>query len=134
MTGAISARRLVLLASVAVATVACGDAEHSEQERGRAEQLVASANAAGVAPRLTAGVAASLYGSDGAVVCDVVRGGLRSGGAGIVVLGNPAHGRRKSITDDAVTYGRLVVQTYCPDVLDDYDDLVADIDPFEAGE
>ena len=49
-----------------------------------------------------------------------------------LILGNPAHGRRKTITDDAVTYGRLVVQTYCPDNLDEYDEAVADLDPFEV--
>ena len=46
-----------------------------------------------------------------------------------LLLGNPAHGRRKTITDDAMTYGRLVVETYCPDNLDEYDDAVADLDP-----
>ena len=43
-------------------------------------------------------------------------------------------GRRKTITDDAVTYGRLVVETYCPDSLDEYDDVVDDLDPFETSD
>ena len=43
----------------------------------------------------------------------------------------PASGRRKTITDDAIEYGRLVVQTYCPQYSTDYDDAVNDLDPFE---
>ena len=36
------------------------------------------------------------------------------------------------ITTDAVTYGRLVVKTYCPDQLATYDDLVDNIDATEV--
>ena len=96
-----------------------------------AEQLVDSAHAAGVAPRLTADVAASLYGPDAPAVCDVFEDGLTTAERNLL-LGNPAHGRRKTVTDNAITHGRVVVETYCPDNLDDYDDVVADLDPFEA--
>lgn len=121
---------LVLIA-VALVLVACDD-DASSEERERAEQLVAAAQAAGVAARLTPEVAASLYGTDAAAVCDVVRDGVDTGGARLLLLGNPAQGRRRTITDDAVTYGRLVVETYCPDELANYDDLVADVDPIET--
>ena len=63
-------------------------------------------------------------------MCDVFDDGLSTAEANDL-LGNPGHGRRKTITDDAVTYGRLVVETYCPDSLGEYDDAVADLDPFE---
>jgi len=38
--------------------------------------------------------------------------------------GNPTGRRAKTITTDAVTYGRLVVRTYCPDELSSFDDAV----------
>ena len=47
----------------------------------------------------------------------------------LLLTGNPAGRRGKLVTTDAVTYERLVVQTYCPDQLSTYDDLVSDIDP-----
>jgi hypothetical protein len=36
--------------------------------------------------------------------------------------------RAKVISTDAITYGRLVVQAYCPDQLSTYDDLVSGVD------
>ena len=105
--------------------------EDEATEQARAEQLVDAAHSAGVAPRLTVDVAESLYGTDAPAVCDAFDGGLSTAEQNLI-LGNPAHGRRKTITDNAVTYGRLVVETYCPDNLDEYDDVVADLDPFEA--
>ena len=50
----------------------------------------------------------------------------------LLLSGNPSGRREKLITTDAVTYGRLVVKTYCPDELSTYDDLVADIDATET--
>jgi hypothetical protein len=84
-----------------------------------------------VAPRLTVEVAESLYGTDAPAVCDVFEDGLTTAEQNLL-LGNPAQGRRKTITDNAVTYGRIVVETYCRDDLDDYDDVVDDLDPLEA--
>ena len=78
-------------------------------------------------------MAESLYGTDAPAVCDAFDGGL-STAERTLILGNPGHGRRKTITDDAVTYGGLVVQTYCPQHLDEYDDIVEELDPFETSE
>jgi hypothetical protein len=46
----------------------------------------------------------------------------------LVLKGNPAGRREKLITNDAVTYERLVVKTYCPDEIDSFNDLVDGID------
>ena len=46
----------------------------------------------------------------------------------LLLTGNLTGRREKLITTDAVTFGRLVVKTYCPDQLSTYKDLVADID------
>ena len=118
---------LLLLPSACSSTSASDEAT----EQALAEQLVDATRAAGVAPRLTVDVAESLYGTEAPAICDAFDGGLSTAEQNLL-LGNPAHGRRKTITDDAVTYGRLVVETYCPDDLDEYDDVVTDLDPFEA--
>ena len=73
-------------------------------------------------------VAESLYGTSAPQVCDALEGGVSSAES-LLLTGNPSGRRAKIVTTDAVTYGRLVVKTYCPDQLSTYDDLVADIDP-----
>jgi hypothetical protein len=123
----------LVTAALLVLPSACSSTSDSDEatEQALAEQLVDATHAAGVAPRLTVDVAESLYGTEAPAICDAFDGGLSTAEQNLL-LGNPAHGRRKTITDEAVTYGRLVVETYCPDNLDEYDDVVADLDPFEA--
>jgi hypothetical protein len=99
----------------------------SAKEKSQAEKLVAETKSAGVAPGLTVGIAESLYGTSAAQICDVLDGGVSSVEK-LLLTGNPAGRREKLITTDAVTYGGLVVKTYCPDELSTYDDLVDDID------
>ena len=115
----------VLIATSAL-LVGCSSS-HSAQEQTDAEALVSAAHSAGVAPRLTVGVAESLYGSSAPQICDALDGGVSSAES-LLLKGNPAGRREKLVTTDAVTYERLVVQTYCPDQLATYDDLVSDID------
>ncbi len=123
----------LVIAALLLLPSACSSTSASDEatEQALAEQLVDASHAAGVAPRLTVAVAESLYGTEAPAICDAFDGGLSTAEQNLL-LGNPAHGRRKTITDDAVTYGRLVVETYCPDNLDEYDDVVTDLDPFEA--
>lgn len=127
-------RRLgwVGLIGVAAVTVACSStsAEDDAIARDRADQLVDAAAAAGVAPRLTPEVAESLYGTDASAVCDAFSGGTSTAGE-LILLGNLAQGRRQTITDDAVVYARLVIETYCPDVAGDFRRSVRDIDAVE---
>jgi hypothetical protein len=121
------------LAAAVVALGACSstsDADEAE-EQARAEELVAATQEAGVAPRLTVEAAESLYGTDAATVCEAFEGGTTTS-AELLLFGNAAQGRRKAITEDAVTYAGLVVQTYCPDELDHFNEAVADLDPFET--
>jgi len=120
-----------VLAVVAL-LAACGSATSGQsEEAARAQQLVSTAQAAGVAPRLTVDVAESLYGSSAAQVCDALDGGVSSAESLLLAL-NPAGRRAKVISTDAVTYERLVVQTYCPQQLSTYDDLVSGMDPVET--
>jgi hypothetical protein len=115
-----------VLGGVAASLAACSSA-HSSEEHADAQRLVSAAHSAGVASGLTVGVAESLYGSSAPQVCDALEGGVSSTES-MLLTGNPSGRRPKLVTTDAITYGRLVVQSYCPEHLVAYDDLVADID------
>ncbi len=106
-------------------------AERHARGRSAREQLVSSAKSAGVAPHLTVGVAESMYGSTAPGVCKVFDDGLSTAEKNDL-LGNPSGRRPKSITTDAVTYGRLVVQAYCPQQLAHYNAAVKDLDPLTS--
>jgi hypothetical protein len=116
---------VVLVVWVLVAKISPVNAATSQQ---KAQQFVAAAHAAGVAPRLTVGVAEALYGSNAPAVCRVFEGGLTTAEKNDLV-GNPSSRRPKTITTNAVTYGRLVVQTYCPDELSQYNAFVKNLNP-----
>lgn len=123
----------IVALTLVLAVGGCSSTSDEDQatEQQLAEQLVDATQSAGVTPRLTVDVAEALYGTDAPTVCDAFDGGT-STSAELILRGNMAQGRRKTITDDAVTYARLVVETYCPDVLPDFDDAVTDIDPFDT--
>lgn len=126
-------RRAVAVVAVAVVAVGCGSTSASEEadEQRKAEQLVAATQAAGVAPHFTVDLAASLYGTDAPTVCDVFADGLATAERNDL-WGNPTGRRAKVITTDAVTYGRLVVEVYCPDELPHFDAAVASLDPVHS--
>jgi hypothetical protein len=122
-----------MVTCVAALLSACSSSTTTDQagDAASAQKLVTAAHAAGVAPGLTAAVAESLYGGTAAQSCDVLGGGVSSAESMLLTL-NPSGRRAKVITDDAIAYGRLVVQTYCPDELSTYDDLVSEIDGTET--
>jgi hypothetical protein len=118
--------------ALACAMAGCGsNAPSGSPEAQRAEQLVSSAKVAGVAPHLSVGMAESMYGSSAPGVCKVFADGLTTAERNDL-LGNPSGRRPKSITTDAVTYGRLVVKAYCPQQLAHYDAAVKDLDPLTS--
>jgi hypothetical protein len=99
----------------------------SAKEESLAQQLVSETRAAGVAPGLTVDSAEALYGTTAPQLCDALDGGVSSAES-LLLTGNPAGRRPKLVTTDAVTYGGLVVKTYCPENESTYQDLVSDID------
>jgi hypothetical protein len=117
-----------LLIWVLVARIRPVNATTSQQ---KAQQLVASAHSAGVAPHLTVGVAEALYGSSAPAVCQLFKGGLDTPERNDLV-GNLSNRRPTTITTNAVAYGRLVVQTYCPDELSRYNDFVQNLNPVKS--
>ncbi len=88
---------------------------------------MSAAHSAGVASGLTVEVAESLYGTSAPQLCDLLQDGVSSAES-LLAKGNPSGRRSKIITTDAITYERLVVQTYCPDRLSTFDDLASGID------
>jgi hypothetical protein len=119
---------VALVVGVLVVKISSVNGGTSEQ---KAQQLVASTHRAGIAPHLTAGVAEALYGSSAPSVCRVLEGGLTTAEKNDLV-GNSSNKRPKTITTDAVTYGRLVVQTYCPGELSQYNKLVDHLNPVKS--
>ena len=93
---------------------------------------MSAVHAAGVAPHLTIGVAKALYGADAPTVCKVFQDGLTTAERNDV-LGNPSGRRPKTITSDALAYGRAVVQTYCPEELSQYENAVDEPRRCEVG-
>jgi len=134
MSGPLGAPRAATLALACVLAVAgCGSssAPSDSLEAQRAQKLVASTEAAGVAPYLSVEVAESLYGTSAPGVCKVFKDGLTTAERNDL-LGNNSGRRPKSVTTNAVTYGRLVVETYCPQQLARYDAAVKDLDPLTS--
>jgi len=122
----------VLAVAATFASASCAsDSDPVAQQR--ATELVAATQQAGLAPGLTVESAEALYGADAPAFCEAHRADLGSV-AGLVVRGNTAQGRRPTITDEAIEYGRLVAEIYCPDVVDDYDAFVGDLEPFERSD
>ena len=106
------------------------DTAADTEARSKAEALVAATEKAGVANGLTVDRAEALYGTSASHVCDAIGDGI-STAEKLLLTGNPSGRREKLVTSDAVTYGRAVVKTYCPDELKNYEKLVADIDATE---
>lgn len=94
----------------------------------KAAELVAAFDAAGLEP-LDQGVVADVLGSDGGIACTDPEGtlaiaarrtGLENGAAGPGM-------RASAFPEQLLTAGRLVLETYCPEVVDDYEDFVGSL-------
>jgi len=112
---------LALLAALAIG--GCG-ADTSPLAKHRAEELVAATEAAGVAQNLTVENAEALYGRSADSVCEVFNGSDDE----LNLPGNPAGNHYRVFTEEAVEYTRLVVKTYCPDRLDNFEDAVDELE------
>lgn len=94
----------------------------------KAAELVAAFDAAGLEP-LDQDVVADVLGSDGGIACTDPEGtlaiaarrtGLENGAAGPGM-------RASAFPEQLLTAGRLVLETYCPEVVDDYEDFVGSL-------
>jgi len=111
---------LLVLAGIASG---CG-ADRGPLAEQRAEELVAAAEAAGVAANVTVENAEALYGTSATEVCDVFAGS----GDEPNLPGNPAGRHWQVFTTETVEYTRLVIKTYCPDRLEKFEDVVDELE------
>jgi hypothetical protein len=111
------------LLALALLLGACGT-EHSSLTSERARQLVENVEVADAVPEISVESAESLYGEDATAVC----GPLEDDRVNIVTWGRiPLRGMPEEKTEDLIDYDRVVVQTYCPDVEPELDDLLREL-------
>lgn len=93
----------------------------SSAENDKAARFTAKVNEAGVGPAMTPRIAKSLYGNDGGAICAALKNnpaGLLLGWGRVTLTATP-----EEHADDLIAYDRLVVQVYCPEHLDTFEDL-----------
>ncbi|MEI5583577.1 MULTISPECIES: hypothetical protein [unclassified Agromyces] len=115
---------LVVLAVIAVITFF--SARETAQAQDKADELIVSLEDAGVDAALSAEQIARVLGDDGGVVCEDPNSAL-SRAALLDRLSNGAAGpgQRPIIAEDRlVEAGVLIIQTYCPDELEEYQEFI----------
>ncbi|WP_182526464.1 hypothetical protein [Nocardioides dongkuii] len=129
LRSSVGAAGLVLAVGLGVTGCsAAGSASDSGSDEARtlAGQLNDRLAASGL-PTIDAETAASLYGTDGGVSCENV-GELQQQLA-LSQFGNNANNLRRVVLDPSlVNYDLAVIDTYCPDQLADFEDLVEELD------
>lgn len=116
-------RAAALVLALGVALSGCGHTSDSELARQRADELVAKTQANGSAPGLTAETARNLYGEDAHSVCAP----LRHDPIEVVTWARVTRHVPREQVRDLVAYDRAVVEVYCPDELQRYDELLDDL-------
>ncbi|GAA4053230.1 hypothetical protein [Agromyces indicus] len=124
---------LVVLGAIAVFTFLAA----REEARGvdKAEELITSLEDAGVDVTLTAQQIAGVLGDDGGVVCADPNAAL-SRAALLDRLSNGASGpgQRPILAEDRlVEAGVLIIQTYCPDELEEYQQFIDGLELTDTG-
>ena len=124
---------LVVLGAIAVFTFLAA----REEARGvdKAEELITSLEDAGVDVTLTAQQIAGVLGDDGGVVCADPNSAL-SRAALLDRLSNGAAGpgQRPILAEDRlVEAGVLIIQTYCPDELEEYQEFIDGLELTDTG-
>lgn len=124
---------LVVLAVIAVVTFF--SARETAQAQDRADELITSLEDAGVDVTLSAEQIARVLGDDGGVVCADPNSAL-SRAALLDRLSNGAAGpgQRPIIAEDRlVEAGVLIIQTYCPDELEEYQEFIDGLELTDTG-
>jgi len=121
---------LVLLGGCVAEGTTSEDEAQSDEAAQLADELNTALESAGLVPVATS-TAEQLYGSDGGWTCEVV-GGLDHKLA-VNQFGNLSANHRRIFLDPSiVAYDEAVIQTYCPDELDDYQDVIDGIEQKET--
>ncbi len=127
-------RSAVLAVAVGLGLSACSAAGNADSDSDRArelaDQLDENLAAAGL-PTLDTETAVTLYGTDGGVSCE--NAGELQQDLALSQFGNNAlHLRRVVLDPSLLDYDLAVLQTYCPDDVDAFQDAVEDLDTEET--
>ncbi|MGW0040985.1 hypothetical protein [Rhodococcus sp. NPDC003348] len=119
---------LIFLVGLVVALLAYGASESSPQAEEKADQLTAELQAAGLTAPSHEQIVRVL-GDDGGAVCDHPNESLsRANLAAQLANGSGGPGTRPIIADSRLLQGQLlVIKTYCPDELADFQHYVDDL-------
>lgn len=124
-----------LAVAVGVGLSACsaaGSASDSDSNQARelAGQLNDNLAEAGL-PALDTSTATTLYGTDGGVSCE--NSGDLQQQLGLSQFGNNSGNLRRVVMDPSIiAYDRAVIETYCPNELSSFQDLVDELDTAET--
>lgn len=119
----------LLVLFVVIALLTFSSARSSAKAGAKADELIAAMTAAGADPPSRDQVVRVL-GDDGGAICEDPGSALRSAMLNsLLTNGATGPGQRPIIADERViTFEVLVIQTYCPDELDDFVDEFEDFD------
>ncbi len=128
-------RSAVLAAAVGLGLSACTAAgSASDSGSDRAQQLAEQLNenlARADLPALDTSTATSLYGTDGGVSCE--NAGELQHQLSLSQFGNNSGNLRRVVLDPSlVAYDLAVIETYCPDRVDAFRDLIDEIETEET--
>jgi len=127
MTGLAVALALGLSACTAAGTASDSD---GDQARALAAELNDNLTEAGL-PALDTETATALYGTDGGVSCE--NAGELQHQLSLSQFGNNSTNLRRVVLDPSVVvYDLAVIQTYCPDKLEDFQDVIDKLDTEET--
>lgn len=137
------ARRLAVLRlagmalAVGLGVSACasaGSVSEADADKDEAIQLADQLNerlAAEGLPEVDQETARALYGVDGGVSCE--NAGNLQQELGLFQFGNNSlHWRRVVLDPSLANYDLAVIETYCPDKADDYEEVLEDLDTEET--
>lgn len=128
-------RSAMIVAAMTLGLSACAAAgSGSNPESDRAQELAAQLNenlAQAGLPDLDTETATTLYGTDGGVSCENV-GELQHQLSLSQFGNNSSHLRRVVLDPTLVAYDLAVIQTYCPDELDSFADVIDDLETKET--
>ena len=122
---------LVVLAVIALITFK--SARDTEQAQQKADELIAAIEEdGGTAP--SANLIAGVLGDDGGAVCQDPNSGLAKAALlGALVNGSGGPGSRPIIAESRLLQGQLrVIEVYCPDELDDFQEFVDSLETTET--
>jgi len=122
-------RTLAATACLALLVAACSpggtssEEADSDQAQQLAQQFASAVSDAGYSPP-PEGTIKALYGEDGGVSC------AQAGGLGQVLglagFGNPSYAGRRVLDPRVKAYDEAVISTYCPDKMEDYQEILGE--------